>query len=77
MLLVLALDPWVRDKIVTAVSLTITTVAYAARPDFVLRESGIFAGRVKASLVPPERALDIDTPLDFEFAEFLLNRRSS
>jgi CMP-N-acetylneuraminic acid synthetase len=53
-----------------------TTVAYAAKPEFILRESGIFAGRVKAVLVPVERALDIDTLLDFEFAEFLLSRRA-
>ena len=52
----------------------VTTVAYAARPDFILRESGIFAGRVKAVLVPAERALDIDTQLDFDFAEFLLGK---
>ena len=52
----------------------VTTVAYAARPDFILRESGIFAGRVKAVLIPAERALDIDTQLDFDFAEFLLGR---
>ena len=54
----------------------VTTVAYAARPDFILRESGIFAGRVKAVLVPAERALDIDTQLNFDFAEFLLARRT-
>ena len=52
----------------------VTTVAYAARPDFILRESGIFAGRVKAVLIPAERALDIDTQLDFDFAEFLLGK---
>lgn len=53
----------------------VTTVAYAARPEFILRESGVFAGRAKAVLVPAERALDIDTQLDFDFAEFLLARR--
>ncbi len=52
-----------------------TTIAYAARPDFILREAGLFAGRAKAVLVPAERALDIDTPLDFELAEFLLARK--
>lgn len=49
----------------------LTTVAYVARPEFVLHQSGIFAGRVKAVKVPSERALDIDTPLDFRMAEFL------
>jgi N-acylneuraminate cytidylyltransferase len=49
----------------------ITTVAYAARPQFVLENSSIFAGRVKAVQVPRERSLDIDTPFDFLVAEAL------
>ena len=49
-----------------------TTVAYAARPEFVRKSNSIFEGRVKAVIVPPERAVDIDTELDFKFAEFLL-----
>ncbi len=49
----------------------VTTVAYAARPEFVQRANTIFEGKVKAVLVPAERALDIDTELDFKFAEFL------
>jgi N-acylneuraminate cytidylyltransferase len=52
----------------------VATVAYVARPDFVLRANGIFEGKVKAVLVPSERAIDIDTPLDFEIAEFLMTR---
>lgn len=53
---------------------TITTVAYAARPDFILNHSAIFQGKVKAIVVPAEHAIDIDTQLDFDFAEFLLKR---
>jgi N-acylneuraminate cytidylyltransferase len=53
---------------------TITTAAYAARPEFILNHSAIFQGKVKAVVVPPERAIDIDTQLDFDFAEFLLKR---
>ena len=47
----------------------ITTVAYAARPDFVMQKNGLFEGRVKTVKVPAERALDIDTPYDFMIAE--------
>ena len=50
----------------------ITTVAYAARPEFVLNATSIFEGNVKTVEVPAERALDIDTELDFRFAEFFL-----
>jgi len=51
------------------------TVAYVARPDFVMTSNSTFAGRVKSVHVPAERAIDIDTLLDFEMAEYLLNRR--
>jgi N,N'-diacetyl-8-epilegionaminate cytidylyltransferase len=49
----------------------ITTVAYAAKPSFILSANSIFEGKVKAHLVPAERAIDIDTELDFEVAKFL------
>lgn len=52
----------------------ITTIAYAARPEFVLSSTSIFEGKVKAVVVPEERSLDIDTELDFQFAEFLLEK---
>ena len=50
----------------------ITTVAYVARPDFILECDGIFQGLVKAIVVPKERAVDIDDKFDFMFAETLL-----
>lgn len=52
----------------------ITTIAYAACPEFILNSSSIFDGKVKAIIVPEERSLDIDTELDFQFAEFLLEK---
>jgi N-acylneuraminate cytidylyltransferase len=51
------------------------TVAYVARPEFVMNHLGIFAGRVRAVTVPTERAVDIDTLLDFKIAECLLEVR--
>lgn len=53
----------------------ITTVAYAARPDAILKNSGIFDCDVRHVEVPVERSIDIDTPLDFAIAEFLHKRR--
>lgn len=52
-----------------------TTVAYAAQASYILKASSLLEGRVKAVEIPPERALDIDTMLDFEIAEFLINKR--
>lgn len=47
----------------------ITTVAYAVRPAFVRRADRLFEGAVRCVQVPAERALDIDTPYDFELAQ--------
>lgn len=52
-----------------------TTVAYVARPEFVIARSAAFEGRVRQVHVPVERALDIDTLLDFRIAECLLALR--
>ena len=52
-----------------------STVCYVANPQFVLRSDSIFEGRVKAVKIPPERAIDIDTLLDFEFAQFLMRKK--
>lgn len=49
-----------------------TTVAYVARPEFVMTKNGLFEGRVRSVHIPAERALDIDTPLDFRIAECLI-----
>lgn len=48
------------------------TVAYVVRPEFVLTKNATFDGRVRAVHIPPERAIDIDSLLDFQMAECLL-----
>jgi N-acylneuraminate cytidylyltransferase len=53
-----------------------TTVAYVARPSFVLDSDRLFKGRVRAVQVPQERALDIDTPYDFMLAECIARSRA-
>jgi CMP-N-acetylneuraminic acid synthetase len=52
----------------------VTTVSYAVRSQHVMKENGIFSGRVRAVKVPVERSIDIDTPFDFELAEYMINR---
>ena len=49
-----------------------TTVAYVARPEFVMTSNGTFEGKVRHVHIPAERALDIDTALDFKIAECLI-----
>jgi len=53
----------------------ITTVAYVSRPDFITNSSGIFDGNVKGVEIPAERALDIDTELDWKFVEFMMSHK--
>jgi CMP-N-acetylneuraminic acid synthetase len=55
----------------------ITPVAYVTSPHYVLTRSGIFEGRTRAVHVPRERAVDIDTLLDFTVAECLLAKPRS
>ncbi len=51
---------------------TQTSVAYAARRDFVMASSWTWDGRVGTFEVPRQSGLDIDTEDDFLFAEFLM-----
>ena len=55
----------------------VTTLAYVLRPEFILEKQRLWDGRVKGIEIPPERALDIDTPLDLEIARFLQTRAQS
>ena len=48
------------------------TVAYVVRPEFVFSNTSTFEGRVRAVQIPSKRAIDIDTLLDFQIAEYLL-----
>jgi N-acylneuraminate cytidylyltransferase len=54
----------------------ISTVAYAADPQFVLDSVTYFDGRIAAVEVPEERSLDIDTEADLEYADYVLSRRA-
>ena len=53
----------------------ITTVAYAAKPSFVLEKKNMFEGRVRQVVLPKERSIDIDTLLDFELAEYIFKKK--
>jgi CMP-N-acetylneuraminic acid synthetase len=49
---------------------------YFSRVDFFEKAGGNqFDGRVGGYVMPSERSVDIDTPLDLEFCEFLLSKR--
>ena len=50
------------------------TVAYVTRPSFILNHENIWDGFVRGVLIPPERAIDIDTMFDFEMVKLILNK---
>ena len=52
----------------------LATVVYVTTLGFILTADGIFTGRVAGVRIPPERAIDIDSQLDFAIAEFLYER---
>lgn len=55
----------------------VTTVCYVATPKFIMENNSIFEGNVRAVYVPIERAIDIDTLLDFQIAETILSERKN
>ncbi|MFY8272909.1 cytidylyltransferase domain-containing protein [Pseudoalteromonas sp. SSDWG2] len=55
----------------------ITTVVYAAKSRYVESGKGVLSGKVTSICVPPERAVDIDTQLDFDLAQLLIARQES
>ena len=57
-------------------SFDITTCAYVTRTNFVKDNNSIFDGKVCGIEVPQERAIDIDTIVDFDIAEFLMKRNA-
>ena len=54
-----------------------TTVAYVAKPAFIMNAQSLFEGSVQTVEIVPERALDIDTELDFKIAEFLMTHNQN
>jgi N-acylneuraminate cytidylyltransferase len=45
---------------------------YVVDPAYLTRANGLWEGRVIPYLMPPERCVDIDTPFDFQWVEFLM-----
>ncbi len=52
----------------------LTTVATLTSPSYILNNKNKFIGKVKGVMIPPERAIDIDSKLDLQIASFLLKK---
>ena len=55
----------------------LTTVCYVGKPSIILTKNSIFEGKVAGVEIPKERAIDIDTELDFQIAEFLFKSKTN
>lgn len=55
-------------------ALDLATVVYVTTLGYIASTNRMFDGRVVGVEVPADRAIDIDTQLDFDIAEFLLKR---
>lgn len=55
----------------------LTTVCYVGKPAAILTKNSIFEGKVAGVEIPRERAIDIDTELDFQIAEFLFKSKAN
>lgn len=52
----------------------IVPAAYCMKTDYVLTVDSMWAGKLGGYIVPEERAIDIDSEIDFNIAEFLYER---
>ncbi len=53
----------------------ITTVVYAANPEFIMSHNSLFSGKVVGVEIPKERAVDIDDIYDFLLAEVIISKK--
>ena len=75
--LVISLDKKITRRQDSPKVFDMTTVAYIVNTDFIKTFNGIFDGKVRSVCIPTERAIDIDTVLDFRIAECLLLDRDT
>ena len=50
---------------------------YATRRDVLFDKNSIFGNKIKLWIMSRERSVDIDDPIDFDFAELLARKQST
>jgi CMP-N,N'-diacetyllegionaminic acid synthase len=50
---------------------------YVFKKDFLLNTDTVFSDNTMAVVMPEERSIDIDRPIDFEFVEFLMKKNNT
>lgn len=54
----------------------LTTVAYVSSPQYIASNNSLWEGVVEGVIIPEERAIDIDSALDFHIAEILMSEKT-
>tara|TARA_B100001989_G_scaffold223851_1_gene178013 strand:+ start:439 stop:1152 length:714 start_codon:yes stop_codon:yes gene_type:complete len=65
-------DPKINRRQDTPSCYDLTTIAYVSRPEFIMKSSSMWEGNVHGVEIPSERCIDIDNPLDYLVAKFLM-----
>ena len=69
-------EEWIPNRQAYPVAYDITTAVYVSGCDFIMNTDSYLKGRVQAIEIPEDHGVDIDTLLDFQQAELLLNERN-
>ena len=68
-------EEWVPNRQAYPKAYDITTAVYVTGVDYVMESDVYLKGRVRAITIPEDHGIDIDTLLDFQQAELLLEER--
>ena len=68
-------EKWVPNRQAYPTAYDITTAVYVSGADYILEKDNYITGRVQAIVIPEEHGIDIDTLVDFQQAELLLEER--
>ena len=69
-------EEWVPNRQAYPAAYDITTAVYVSGCDFIMNVDSYLKGRVQAIEIPEDHGVDIDTLLDFQQAELLLDERN-
>lgn len=66
---------WVPNRQAYPVAYDITTAVYVSGADYIMEQDVYLLGRVRAIIIPEDHGVDIDTLIDFQLAESILNEK--
>ena len=68
-------EEWVPNRQAYPTAYDITTAVYVSGVDYIMTNDSYLKGRVQAIIIPEDHGIDIDTLIDFQHAELLMEER--